>query len=138
MIDSKSDSFICHKCVHRCHKQKNERDSPEKMTASMTKGADSQSVTVNSPPSVNLSLPRTSLGHSYCFVCKKPGPKLVIPSVRTRFLAYTKSDIFIPTGARCCPGHIHNNSLTPHALNQLKSVKNQTNLNRSGILELLN
>ncbi|KAK3097763.1 hypothetical protein FSP39_012967 [Pinctada imbricata] len=60
------------------------------MTASMAKGADSQSVTVNSPPSVILSLPRTSLGHSYCFVCKKPGPKLVIPSVRTRFLAYTK------------------------------------------------
>ncbi|KAK3096289.1 hypothetical protein FSP39_025378 [Pinctada imbricata] len=46
------------------------------MTASMAKEADSQSVTVNSPPSVNLSLPRTSLGHSYCFVCKKP------PSVR--------------------------------------------------------
>lgn len=86
MIDSKSDSFICHKCVHRCHKQKNERDLPEKMTASMAKEADSQSVTVNSPPSVNLSLPRTSLGHSYCFVCKKPGPKLVIPSVRTRVL----------------------------------------------------
>ncbi|CAC5417936.1 unnamed protein product [Mytilus coruscus] len=42
------------------------------------------SQTLSSPPSVKLNIKSTSKSHAYCFLCKKPGPKLVVvpPSAR--------------------------------------------------------
>ena len=41
-----------------------------------------------SPPSVTLAIPSTRNSHSYCFVCKKPEPKLIIAPTDARLRAY--------------------------------------------------
>ena len=43
---------------------------------------------VHSPPSsIRLAIPCTSTGHSFCFICKKAGPKLLVPPAFIRFRA---------------------------------------------------
>ena len=48
-----------------------------------------------SPPSVTLAIPSTSNSHSYCFVCKKPGPKLIVAPTYASFRVYIQSEIFV-------------------------------------------
>ena len=45
--------------------------------------------------SVTLAIPSTSNSHSYCFMCKKPGPKLIVAPTYARVRAYIQSEIFV-------------------------------------------
>ena len=90
-----------------------------------------------SPPSVTLAIPSTSNSHSYCFVCKKPGPKLIVAPTYARFRAYIQSEIFMQSGSRCCPVQIENGLLSKDAMEKIKASKSSSHLNRSSILELL-
>lgn len=145
LFDISDSAVICNKCSHICYKKR-------KITSASTiqshvssslddyhpylKVARQQSLD-RSPPSVTLAIPSTSNSHSYCFVCKKPGPKLIVAPTYARFRAYIQSEIFVQSGSRCCPVHIENGLLSKDAMEKIKASKGSSHLNRSSILELL-
>ena len=107
MANISDSAVICNKCSHICYKKR-------KITSASTiqshvssslddyhpylKVARQQSLD-RSPPSVTLAIPSTSNSHSYCFVCKKPGPKLIVAPTYARFRAYIQSEIFVQSGS---------------------------------------
>jgi hypothetical protein len=60
--------------------------------------------------------------HFFCFVCKKPGPKLIVVSSQARFSIFLQNEIIIPAGSRCCPGHMYQDNFTSEAVSQVKST----------------
>ena len=80
------------------------------------------SCSLSSPPSVSLQIPCTPKSHSFCFVCKKPGPKLIVVSSQARFSIFLQNEIIIPAGSRCCPGHMYQDNFTSEAVSQVKSA----------------
>lgn len=90
-----------------------------------------------SPPSVRLSIPSTPKSHSRCFICKRPGPKLVVVTSEARFAAFADNNVIIKSGTRCCPGHIDNGLIKKDALDSTNTTASAF-VNRSTVLELLN
>ncbi|XP_062600940.1 uncharacterized protein LOC134262562 [Saccostrea cucullata] len=88
------------------------------------------SSTPASPPSVQLPFPSTSRGHSSCCICKRPGPKLVVP-VNIRHQIFISKEIIIPAGARCCPNHLQGN------IGDLQPISETTTVNRTTIAQLV-
>jgi hypothetical protein len=95
------------------------------------------SCSLSSPPSVSLQISCTSKSHSFCFVCKKPGPKLIVVSSQARFSIFLQNEIIILAGSHCCPGHMYQDNFTSEAVSQVKSTYNHSILNRTSILDLL-
>lgn len=64
-----------------------------------------------SPPSVTLPFPCTSRGHVMCFICKRPGPKLVVVDVDVdvRHHTFLSKEIIIPAWSRCCSNRLQQN-----------------------------
>uniref|UniRef100_K1RAW0 DDE Tnp4 domain-containing protein n=1 Tax=Magallana gigas TaxID=29159 RepID=K1RAW0_MAGGI len=89
-----------------------------------------------SPPSVPLPIPSSSQSHGYCFVCKKPGPKLVAVSHHVRLLVFIRREIIIPSGARCCVRHLENGKMVDDAMQQIRTNES-TKLNKTFILSLI-
>ena len=94
---------------------------------------------VHSPPSIRLAIPCTSTGHSFCFICKKPGPKRFVTPAFICFRTYTciLNEVFVPPGSRCCASHNQNGQLSTDAIEKIKASKDSSYLNRTSILELL-
>ena len=113
VTDCTDDSVICNKCSHKCYKIRNDEFVP--FSKQTTDSVDDptfhptakkpKSNPAASQPSVKLSIPSTNRGHSYCFICKKPGPKLVVTPIKARFTAFLHNEVYVPAGSRCCPGH---------------------------------
>ena len=61
--------------------------------------------TPSSPPSVTLSLLTTSKSHAYCFICKKPGPKIIVAPSSARQGVFIRRGIVVSAEVRCCPYH---------------------------------
>ena len=95
------------------------------------------SYSLSSPPSVSLQIPCTSKSLSFCFVCKKPGPKLIVVSSQARFSIFLQDEIILPAGSRCCPGHMYQDNFTSEAVSQVKSTYDHSIINRTSILDLL-
>ena len=76
------------------------------------------SCSLSRPPSVSLQIPCTSKSHSFCFVCKKPRPKLIVVSSQARFSIFPQNEIIIPAGSHCCPGHMYQDNFTSEAVSQ--------------------
>lgn len=89
-----------------------------------------------SPPSVPLPFPSAPQSHGYCFVCKKPGPKLVADSHHVRLLVFIRREIIIPSGARCCVRHLENGKMVDNAMQQIRTNESTT-LNKTFILSLI-
>ena len=74
---------------------------------------------------------------AYCCICKRPGPKLVVvpPECKTR--VFVHQNILIPAGSRCCPVHIKDHTLTEESISMLKSTYDESLLNRTTIVDML-
>lgn len=66
-------------------------------------------VQTQSPLSVCLKIRSASKSHAYCFICKKPGPKLVVVPVNVRTDVFLKHSILITAQSSCCPGRSNAN-----------------------------
>lgn len=108
--------ILCNNCRHKCRnilrrKQildiNDEEDAKHSTFRSPKKSKCIQvHVHVSSPPLIALLLPSSSWSHSYFFVCKKPGPKLLSVSNQARMDVFVWKEILIPPGARCCADHL--------------------------------
>ena len=120
LTEAKADDTIFSKCLLRTHRLK-----PQ----TCVKG-DQNSFSVhkeNDPPGipdmVSLPIPSCSRNHAYCFVCKRPGPKLVVVTSSTRFQVFLYNNILIPAASRCCPAHLDSDGMfLPECLNGLKTT----------------
>ena len=92
---------------------------------------------MSSPPSVSLPISSTSKSHSYCFICKKPGPKVVVVSPQAKFSVFLQREVLIPAGCRCCPGHLNDNNSTQEAISNISCISDNILLNRTSIIDLL-
>lgn len=89
-----------------------------------------------SPPSIHLPISSTVKSHAYCFICKRPGPKLVVMPSESRLSVFVEKNILIAEGNRCCPNHLKDGILTPEALQNLKTT-DHIFLNKHSVLDLL-
>ncbi|KAK3102132.1 hypothetical protein FSP39_009062 [Pinctada imbricata] len=122
--------FICNRCRHVCRsyiKQKNDR---YRKTDNFETENRTASVPL-SPPSVVLPFPCTSRGHSYCCICKKPGPKLIVVPTDVRHRIFITREVIIPAGSRCCPVHLQG------TIDDLKPATEKTTLSRTTITQLI-
>ncbi|XP_060555609.1 uncharacterized protein LOC132716364, partial [Ruditapes philippinarum] len=90
-----------------------------------------------SPPSVMLKISSISRSHSRCFVCKRPGPKLVCLPAEGRFTVFLDHNILVPADARCCPVHISDGTLTQDSFSNIQTLTSTSLLNRSSICNIL-
>ena len=111
--------ILSNKCRHLYH--------GNKQTSPLSKSSQPQSTqsssSMPSPPSVPLPIHRTPSSHAYCFICKRPGPKLVVVPFFSRFY-----------GSRCCPSHIIEGEFVTGTLDNLQTFDSSL-FNRKGILE---
>ena len=132
LVEAKTTDILCNKCRHLYH--------GNKQTSPLSKSSQSQSTqpssSMPSPPSVSLPIHRTPSSHAYCFICKRPGPKLVVVPSSSRFLAFIHNEIIIPAGSRCCPSHIIDGEFITGALDNLQTFDSSL-FNRTGILDLI-
>lgn len=98
--------ILCNKCLHKCRnilRRKqildiNDEDDAKDPTFRSPKRSKCIQVHVSSPPSFALPLPSASWSHSYFFVCKKPGPKLLSVSINQ-----VRMDVFVRSEMLCRP-----------------------------------
>lgn len=90
-----------------------------------------------SPKNITLPLPSIGGSHSTCCVCKKRGPKLIVVSSKARFNCFLYKNVIIPYGSRCCPVHIADDMMTEEAVNVMNNFRQNTNFNRTDIMNLL-
>lgn len=135
---------LCNKCRHKRRnisrrKQisdinlNNEDDAKDPTFRSPKR---SKCIPVSSPPSTALTLPSSSRSHSYCFVCKKPGPKLLSVTNQARMDVFVRKEIVIPPGARCCAGHLVSGKLSDDAVQKIKT-NDGVLLNRTSVLTII-
>nr|XP_034317015.1 uncharacterized protein LOC117686298 [Crassostrea gigas] len=93
--DVSEDEVLCSLCRVKVHSHLKRRKSEQQNlehelrdTAPFSpperKQINARNAAIHSPPSVTLTVPSTSSSHSSCFICRKPGPKLVVVSSNER------------------------------------------------------
>lgn len=134
---------ICNKCMHKYYVAENKQ---ERVTKSLDTQNDPdfippkisrQSKPLASPPSVTLNIPGASGSHARCFICKKPGPKLVVLSNDARYKAFIDGNVLIPSGARCCPTHVDDKKCLKTDCFNIMSTSEKSSSNRTSISKLL-
>ena len=146
-VDVKESSDLCNKCRHKCRKVEEAAIKKAVLSKKVVKDAldDDPSIaspkrakrtTVSSPPSVSLPISSSSQSHGYCFVCKKPGPKLISVSHHARLLVFIRRGVIISSGARCCASHLQNGKIKDEAIHRIKT-SDSTTLNKTTILSLI-
>ncbi|XP_065935231.1 uncharacterized protein [Magallana gigas] len=133
MVDARPVDVLCNKCRHQYYRNKQVKEKP--INAKLDTELPGNSLCL-SPPSVTLPLHRTVSSHSYCFICKRPGPKLIVVPISARLSAFIHKEVIIPSGSRCCPSHIANDDFITGSLNNLKTIDTSC-LNRRTIVDLI-
>lgn len=137
--DPSENDVLWSACRIKCHaqlKKKTERkDIATKDGFYSPQGNSSRYV--RSPPSVNLPLPSTATSHSRCFICRKPGPKLIVVPTSERNSVFLRQKVLIPYGSRCCTKHIPDGRFTSAALDQIPVFSQISSLNKSSIVDIL-
>lgn len=137
LVEANSDDILCNKCRHLYHgHQKTCHQKSSSLPSSSLPVSQPPQPGVCSPPSISLPLQRTPSSHAYCFICKRPGPKLVVVSSSARFSAFLHHEIIIPPGSRCCPSHIDEGEFRPGVLNNIQTFESSL-VNKSTVLELI-
>ena len=143
----KSTDVICNKCRHK-HCNAKIRTSVIEDTIDTNSDSDSniadsefippvpKKCALKSPPSVLLKIPSTPKSHSRCFICKRPGPKLVVVSAEASFAAFTDHNVIVKNGTRCCPVHMDEGIIKAEAL-AASNTSDSAFVNRATVLELL-
>ena len=142
-IRPNSGDVVCDKCRRRHYRNEEQKSKTTDVTAEpalddfVPPAPKPRKCTLSSPPSVKLSLSSTAKSHSYCFLCKRPGPKLVNVPPKARFSTFLHNEIIIPAGSRCCPVHLHEDLFTDEAISSVRCTNDHIILNRTSILNLL-
>lgn len=133
LLETATDQFICDKCRRPAY-----YTTSQQPPCASTSSLPSHNVLQNSPPSIQLNIKTTSKSHAYCFICKKPGPKLIVVPTSTRTETFITHNILITAESRCCPGHFKHdgNSFEENVISKLSTIDNVF-LNRSSLLKLL-
>lgn len=135
-VDANTNDTICNKCRHKCRSVKQSKQSTStQFSPQLNTGPSKQ--TLSSPPSVTLSFPTTTKSHAFCFVCKKPGPKLLTVSNNARLQVFVFKGVIVPTGARCCPRHVEDGKFTQEGLEAIPETYDEAFLNRSTIVSFM-
>ncbi|XP_062581928.1 uncharacterized protein LOC134243712 [Saccostrea cucullata] len=144
IVSVTDDDVLCSNCRIKCNKNLKKKTERKEVTHagndknfSPPHESISTSKYVRSPPSVTLPLPSTSTSHSSCFICRKPGPKLVVVPASARNSVFLQRKILIPYGTRCCAKHILNDNLTAESLEEISVISQASNVNRSSITDIL-
>lgn len=79
---------------------------------------------------VLIPLSRVVSTHRYCCVCssKASEANLISIPMEARLQIFSKRQIFIPNGNRCCKEHIIKNRLFENELNNLRIVSNESSV----------
>lgn len=139
------DDVICSKCrsVYKRYVRDSHNETHE------TEGSDDDFVVVDSaactndmisPKNIHLNILSTQSSHKYCIVCKKQANsrvKLSVIPLKARTQAFIDKAIFIDSKARCCPFHLLHQYFKEDSLNQIKAKYNQSYMNRTDIVTLL-
>ena len=143
-IETKYDDFRCNRCRHNFYADKKPKENPYETQTAKGEGDDyvpphpqPRSTVISSPPYVSLKIPSTSKSHNYCFICKRPGPKLIVVTSDTRLQTFVQHNILVPVGCRCCPNHINNEQFIEEAIVNLPTTETAF-VNRSTVINLLN
>ena len=140
LLECSGSEFICGKCSRPAYPypevdpaQSNSRDQTECRVDNVP-----STCQVQSPPSVRLNIKSATKSHAYCFICKKPGPRLIVVAQTLRTDVFLKHNIIITAESRCCPSHMNNDldQFVPAVIQELKTV-DHSYLNRTNILDLL-
>ena len=139
------DDVICSKC--RSAYKRSVRDSHNETHD--TEGNDDDFVVVDSaackndmisPKNIHLNILSTQTSHKYCIVCKKKANSRVRLSViplKARTQAFIDRAIVIDSKARSCPFHLLHQYFKEDSLNQINAKYNQSYMNRTDIVTLL-
>ena len=142
-IRPNSGDVVCDKCRRRHYRNEEQKSKTTDVTAEpalddfVPPAPKPRKCTLSSPPSVKLSLSSTAKSHSYCFLCKRPGPKLVNVPPKARFSTFLHNEIIIPAGSRCCPVHLHEDLFTDEAISSVRCTNHHITLNLTSIRNLL-
>lgn len=144
-VSAQDGDFICSKCRIKCYREENKLKNLERNALYKSqddyeppiKKARTTQQSSFSPSSVTMDLPTTSKSHAYCFVCKRPGPKIIVVPPIPRFDVYIRKGIFVPAGVMCWPVHLDGEQFTDDALDKIKPVSNEVNLSKTNIKHLL-
>ncbi|XP_062616715.1 uncharacterized protein LOC134278416 [Saccostrea cucullata] len=154
LVSVEDGDVLCSKCRLKCYKEEKKMKSHLKHTRveqthdeyePPTKQTKIRNQPPSSPPSVSLELPTTKnnfepIGvpyHAYCFICKRPGPKIIVVPPHLRLDAFIRKGIVVPAGVRCCPVHIDADHFTQDALEKITPLSEEVALSRTSIKDLL-
>ena len=90
-VDCEEDSVLCNKCRHKYYDAEKHQSAKRKQDSdSDYEPPQEKRPKISSPPSIPVPLKTTLRSHAYCFICKKPGPKLVVVSSNSRMQVLVK------------------------------------------------
>ena len=136
--------YICGKCsrpAYHDHEQVSSSHRGPSPSPKPTQQSSTESVLplsqMQSPPPVRQNIKSATKSHDYCFICKRPGPELIVVSQNLRTGVFLRHNIIIKSDSRCCPSHLDGNlnNFDPEVLQGLKT-DDYSYLNRSSIIEL--
>ena len=135
LLECSDGDFICGKCSRPAYPYPENGTMTSQSRNSNNVPSSSQGL---SPPSVKLNIKSATKSHAYCFICKKPGPRLIVVPQNLRTDAFVKYNVLITSESRCCPSHLNNDldKFDTAVIQDLKTVDHSF-LNRTTILELL-
>ena len=132
LLETTSSDYICGGCSKQAYTTQTP-SQPAKASTSTEAPA-----TCKSPPSIHLPFKSTVKSHSYCFICKRPGPKIIVVPSQIRQTVLIEHQILITSDSRCCPSHL-NNDLTELKKEEIINIKTKENtfINRTSATELI-
>lgn len=102
LISAPNRSIICNRCRHVYRKERSKTASIHQRTQLSDTDSDDdfqhqkplqtskKPATQTSPPSIHLPISSTVKSHAYCFICKRPGPKLVVVPSDSRLSVFVE------------------------------------------------
>ena len=125
------DSVICNKCRQKYYFELRQQNVTKQSNKSLNSNEKTYSakrkLNHTDEEKITLQICTTGQSHSRCFICGKPGPKLVRIKKEARHDVFIDLNIILAKGARCCPKHLNENSLCKEAIMLLKNNTNVRN-----------
>lgn len=138
--------IICKKCRLSIYRQTKSKETPELNTANdfVPDSIDNNSTfeivkskeAISEVERVEVFVQRTIATHKACCICGSTADLRVIPE-ETRIQSYIKTQIYIPSGNRCCRIHLINNRIYAEDLVFLKAYSNTTRLTVSELSKIM-
>jgi hypothetical protein len=141
-----SGDFVCNSCITLSHRYSQESTKKVKTThitqeseipSPSTSHPSYSETNINESNTISVSIPRTRISSNNCVICKVSKNIIAVPND-----AYTdvfiQSNILIPRESKCCKSHLTaDNTFKKSDINKLEIVSDETNLNGSEVMQLL-